>query len=51
MLYFIKNHVIHQYPVANGCSARYDEEQLRDTIPHNVKECPYCLRTWPDRRY
>lgn len=47
MLYFIKDNVIHEYPVAPECSAQYRQEQLRDTIPRDVKECPYCMREWP----
>ncbi|HJV65274.1 MAG TPA: hypothetical protein VJ550_06050 [Geomonas sp.] len=47
MLYFIKENTVHQYPVAKGCAAVYQDEQLRDTIIHGVKECPYCMREWP----
>ncbi len=50
MLYFIKEETIHQYPVPKGCSAVYQDQQLRDTIPRNVKECPYCMRAWPGDR-
>ena len=47
MLLFIKQNQIHQYPVAKGCNAVYQQEPLRDTIPHDVKRCPYCLGLWP----
>jgi len=49
MLYFVKekNVTVHQYPVAKRCTAVYEQEQLRDTIPHGVNECPYCMREWP----
>lgn len=50
MLYFIKGKTIHQYPVAKRCSALYEREQLRDTVPHGVDECPYCMREWPDKK-
>ena len=48
MLYFIKEKTVHQYPVAKRCTAVYDREQLRDTIPHGLIECPYCMREWPE---
>ena len=50
MLYFVKKDTIHQYPVPKLCSAVYDQEQLRDTIPRGVVECPYCMREWPGIR-
>ena len=50
MLYFIKEKTIHQFPVAKGCTAVYEREQLRDTVPRDVKECPYCMRVWPGMR-
>jgi hypothetical protein len=50
MLYFIKENVIHEYPVTKGCSEVYTQQQLRDTVPHGVKECPYCMREWPGRK-
>ena len=49
MLYFVKANTIHQYPVAKRCAAVYQREVLRDTVPHGVAECPYCMREWPDR--
>jgi hypothetical protein len=51
MLYFVKDNTIHQYPVAKGCSAVYEREHLGDTVMHGVKECPYCMREWPDKEY
>jgi len=50
MLYFVKKKTIHQYPVPKLCAALYEQEQLRDTIPHGVIECPYCMRVWPGRK-
>jgi len=50
MLYFVKQRTVHQYPVATRCTAAYEQEQLRDTIPHGVTECPYCMREWPDKQ-
>jgi hypothetical protein len=50
MLYFIKENTIHQYPVGKRCTALYEREQLRDTIPHGVVECPYCMRSWPSMK-
>lgn len=50
MLYFIKENTIHQYPVGKRCTALYGREQLRDTIPHGVVECPYCMRSWPSMK-
>ncbi len=50
MLYFIKQNTIHTYPVAKGCAESRDQEQLRDTVPYEVKECPYCMRVWPGQK-
>lgn len=47
MYYFVKGNIIHCYPVPGRCGATYRDEQLRDTIPHGVQECPYCMRKWP----
>jgi hypothetical protein len=47
MLYFVKEGQIHKFPVSKRCGAHYDNEQLRDTIPHGVVECVYCMNTWP----
>lgn len=47
MLYFVKNNKLHRYPVPKRCETIYKNEQLRDTIPHNVEECLYCMRRWP----
>ena len=48
MLYFIKENTIHTYPVAKKCTAVYENEQLRDTIPYAVEECRQCMRVWPE---
>lgn len=50
MLYFVKDNVIHRFPVSKRCDARRDKEPLKDTIPHNVEECPWCMRYWPDEQ-
>lgn len=47
MLYFIKQNTIHTHPVAKRCTAKYEREQLRDTVPRSVQECPYCMKVWP----
>jgi len=47
MLYFVKNNKLHRYPVPKCCGTAYEKETLRDTIPHNVEECLYCMRRWP----
>ncbi len=47
LLYVVKENKLHQYPVSKGCKEVYTKEQLRDTIPHGVEECAYCMRTWP----
>lgn len=47
MLYFVKKNQLHQYPVPKRCGATYENEQLRDTIPHGVEECAYCMSRWP----
>ncbi len=50
MLYFVKENKLHQYPVPKRCKEVYTKEQLRDTIPHGVEECPYCTRNWPEEQ-
>jgi hypothetical protein len=50
MLLFIQHNKLHTYPVASRCSAHYQQEQLRDTAPHDVVRCPYCLNFWPEER-
>jgi hypothetical protein len=47
MLYFLKGNRLHRFPLPKRCGAKYENESLRDTIPHSVEECPYCLRRWP----
>ena len=47
MLLFIQQGKIHHYPVSRRCSAVYQQEPLRDTVPHHVKQCPYCMHLWP----
>jgi hypothetical protein len=47
MLYFVKENTIHKFPVPKRCTAVREKEQLRDTIPHGIEECPYCMRIWP----
>ncbi|WP_243373245.1 hypothetical protein [Geotalea sp. SG265] len=48
MLFFVKNNTVHRYPLPGRCPARYNEEQLRDTIPHGTEECIYCMHRWPE---
>ncbi len=48
MLYFIKDNTVHRYPLPKRCPARYQEEQLRDTIPHGTVDCVYCMQRWPE---
>jgi hypothetical protein len=47
MLYFVKENKLHRYPLPQRCGEKYEKEALRDTIPHGVEECPYCLHRWP----
>lgn len=47
MLYFVKDGTIHTFPPSANCTASREKEQLRDTIPSDVKECPYCMHRWP----
>lgn len=47
MLYFVKDSHVHKFPVPPQCRARYNEEQLRDTVPHGVSPCLYCMHRWP----
>ena len=47
MLYFIKGNQLHRFPVPKRCGVAYEKEQLRDTIPLDAVECPFCMRRWP----
>jgi hypothetical protein len=47
MYYFVKDSRLHRYPVPRRCSVSHGEETLRDTIPHDVEQCVYCLHYWP----
>ncbi len=51
MLYFVKENRLHRYPTPKRCKVKYENEQLRDTIPHAVEECLYCMRRWPGDEY
>ena len=48
MQYFVKENQIHRYPEPRLCSVRHEHEILRDTVPHGVKKCEYCMHWWPD---
>ena len=48
MLYFVKENTIHTLPVSKRCNAVHGKEQLRDTVPHGVTQCPRCMNRWPD---
>jgi hypothetical protein len=48
MHYFIKDNKLHRYPVPKRCDIRLEREVLRDTIPHGVEQCIYCMRRWPE---
>lgn len=48
MLYFVKENTLHRYPVSKRCSAVFGKEIIRDTIPHNVNQCDYCMKWWPN---
>lgn len=50
MLYFVKKNHLHRFPVPERCGTTYDHETLRDTIPRDVEECPYCLHRWPGEK-
>ncbi len=47
MLYFVKENTVHKFPTPKRCGVIRQKEQLRDTIPHGVEECVYCMRRWP----
>ena len=47
MHYFIKDNKLHRYPVPKRCGVVFQKEILRDTIPHNVEQCMYCMHRWP----
>jgi hypothetical protein len=48
MHYFIKDNKLHRYPIPKRCGVQFQNEILRDTIPHNVEKCIYCMRRWPE---
>jgi len=47
MLYFVKNNMLHRFPVPKRCGVMRENEPLRDTIPHGVVECELCMNYWP----
>ncbi|MDK2848036.1 MAG: hypothetical protein PWP34_1389 [Desulfuromonadales bacterium] len=47
MLYFIKDNTLHRFHQPKRCKVKRENETLRDTIPHNVEQCIYCMRRWP----
>lgn len=48
MLYFVKENKLHRYPVPLHCNVKlYGNEVIRDTIPHGIEQCEYCLKWWP----
>lgn len=50
MLYFVKDRVLHRFPAPKSCGVqRTADEKLRDTIPHDIEECIYCLKNWPGK--
>lgn len=48
MLYFVKDNTLHRFPVPKRCRVQRDKEPLRDTIPHGVEECAYCMLRWSE---
>ncbi|ABB32612.2 hypothetical protein GeomeDRAFT_3391 [Geobacter metallireducens RCH3] len=50
MLYFVKEKTIHTFPVSKRCTVQREKEQLRDTIPTDVEQCPYCMHSWPGEK-
>ena len=47
MLYFVKDNTLHRFPTPKRCWSTHENEPLRDTIPHNIEECVFCMRYWP----
>ncbi len=47
MLYFVKDNRLHRFPASKRCGVLPENEPLRDTIPHDVEECIYCMHRWP----
>lgn len=45
---YIKDNRLHHFPVPKYCGVQYQKEILRNTIPHNVEQCIYCMRRWPE---
>jgi len=45
MLYFVKNNMIHHYPVPLRCGVQRDREPIFDNIPEEVSACRNCMRT------
>lgn len=47
MLFFIQDNTLHRFPRPKRCNVKREEEKLRDTIPHGVQQCVYCMKRWP----
>ena len=48
MLYFVKDNTLHRFPSPKRCGVQRVKEKLRDTVPHGVEQCVYCLKRWSD---
>lgn len=48
MLYFVRENRLHRFPIPKRCGTHRDKELLRDTIPHSMDQCIYCMNRWPE---
>ena len=46
MLYFVKDNILHRFPVPMRCGVQFSREAIKqsDNIPPGVKECEHCMR-------
>lgn len=46
MLYFVKDNILHRFPVPLRCGVQFERETIKqkDTIPQGVEECIHCMR-------
>lgn len=41
--FFVKNGLVHRYPMPPGCKIHYDGEELHDSPPTGHEKCDLCL--------
>ena len=50
MLFFVKDNILHRFPVPKRCGVKRNKETIKQKgfIPHGVEDCVYCMRRRPE---